>query len=52
MIKKKYICAKCERHFIIELLEPGEPLPPNTSRSSPRCECGSTALIDPANLGQ
>lgn len=50
MIKKEYACASCGNEFTLEILEKGEPLPPNSSPVAPSCKCGSTALIDKDDL--
>ena len=50
MIEKEYVCVKCKRRFKVPILEEGEPLPPGTVRSNPKCECGSDALMDSQEL--
>ena len=51
MLKKSFLCTRCQNRFETEVLEPGEaearcliPVP----LSCPKC--GSTAMIDPQKL--
>jgi len=47
MVKKRFICHRCEKSFVVEVLEPGEAEAKNVRPVPVRCpDCGGPVVAE------